>query len=587
MQQCFGLLRRFLPSIFVILLLAAPAELLAQSGNHDMVRSGGGYLSIIKLALITVAFLLWVRCADWVNRDSMKLGADTGLIPEIWNPINVVTFVIGFLAAISVPLFIAGYSAFVLTAFLPPMIYWFSRRGKLKSNPAIALKATAKPGDIPTAPPLPQDEGAVMDFVPAGEDDREKQVNLIRARQSEGFPNLKDLLDQCLKKRVDVVLMDYTREQAASRMQIDGAWHTLPLMDRVTGDALLISLKNLAGLNPADRRSKQLGFMRAISPTHKCDLEVISQGTQTGERIQVKFHKKVKERLTINQLGMWPEMGQRLAGHMNTPGITIISALPLGGLTSTWQAALEHSDKITRDCVAIVDHDDIESELENILIYRYDSTKGETPMSQMKQILLKQPDCIVVPNYTDAETLDVLSSEASTEERSVILQARANSAAEALIRVYSNSKKRPQFAAAVTSVTNQRLLRRLCEQCRVEVQVQPKLIQQLGGDPRQQNTIYTQFKMPPPEQRVDERGKPIEIPVCRACNGIGYLGRIAAFELLEVTDAVRQVLNQKPSPAAIEKVAVAEGKLPLIKEAYKLVLLGITSISEVQRALKS
>jgi len=588
MQLRFVKLRR--AALFAgFILMTVPTELLAQGGSHDLIRGGGGYLSLTKIGLIALVFLIWVRCADWINRDSMKLGKDTDLQPEIWNPISVSTFLIGFLAAISVPMFVAGYPIFVLAALTPPMIYWLIRRSKIKSMPGLALKAKAKVGTIPVAQPLPQDDGAIVEFIPAGDESKERQVNLIRARQTpeDGFTNLKDLIDQGLNQRADQVLIDYTREQAAGRVQVDGSWHPLPVMDRLSGDALLASLKYLAGLNPQDRRSAQQGVFRAISPNHKCDLEVLTQGTQTGERVQMKFHRKVKNQLTIIQLGMWPEMSKRLAEFMNAPGLTIISALPMGGLTSTWQAALDNSDRITRDCVGLVDVHSVENDMENITQHRFNMAEGQSPISILKAILLTQPDCLVVPDVVNSESLDALTFEAITQDRSVFCQAQAQSAAEALLQLYSLSKNRQQFAQAVTAVTNQRLLRRLCDNCKVEVQVQPQIIQQLGGDPREQTTVHTQYKLPPPDQRVDEKGKPIEFPTCKVCSGIGYVGRIAVFELLEITDNLRQVLMKQPTSEAIEKSARAEGKTSLIAEGYKLVLLGLTSIAEVQRVLKS
>jgi len=477
----------------------------------------------------------------------------------------------------------------VLCALAPVMIYWLVRRSKLKASPVLVLKAKAKAGDIPTAPPLPQDDGAVMEFVPAGQEPKDRQVNLIRARQAGegGFTKLKDLIDKSLNQRADQVLIDYSREQAAGRVQVDGSWHPLPVMDRISGDALLASLKYLAGLNPQDRRSAQQGRFRAISPSHKCDLEVLTQGTQTGERVQLKFHRRVKKQMTITQLGMWPEMSRQLAEKMNAPGLTIISALPTGGLTMTWQAALDISDRITRDCVGLVDVNNFENEMENITLHRFDIAEGQSPLSILKTVLLTQPDCLVVPDVVNSESLDALTYEAIAQDRSVFTQVQAKTAAEAILRLYSMSKNRQQFAQAVSAVTNQRLLRRLCDNCKVEVQVQPQLIQQLGGDPGQQTTLFTQYKMPPPEQRVDEKGKPVEYPICDVCAGIGYVGRIAVYELMLISDNLRQVLMKQPNAEAIEKAARGEGKTSFISEGYKLVLLGLTSIAEVQRVLKS
>ena len=195
-------------------------------------------------------------------------------------------------------------------------------------------------------------------------------------------------------------------------------------------------------------------------------------------------------------------------------------------------------------------------------------------------------DCLVVPEVMNSETLDILINQAVTQDRTVITQIGAKSAAEALLKLYSTSKDRPSFAKAASAATNQKLLRRLCDDCKTTVRVQPKMIQQLGGDPKVQTTLCRQFRLPPPEQRVDEKGRPIEFENCKTCDGIGYIGRIAAFEAIFVDDKVREALLKNPTVPAVEKAARAGGKLPLVSQAYKLVLMGLTTIQEVQRVMK-
>ena len=116
--------------------------------------------------------------------------------------------------------------------------------------------------------------------------------------------------------------------------------------------------------------------------------------------------------------------------------------------------------------------------------------------------------------------------------------------------------------------------------------MQPKVIAQLGGDPKQQSTIFNPWKLPPPEQRVDEKGKEIEFPPCETCGGLGYIGRIAVFEMISVNDELRQFIRKNPKAAPIEQEAVRLGKQPLASQAYRLVLLGVTSLAEAQRVLK-
>ena len=179
--------------------------------------------------------------------------------------------------------------------------------------------------------------------------------------------------------------------------------------------------------------------------------------------------------------------------------------------------------------------------------------------------------------------MDLLAQQASEHERAVVIRSQSTSAAEAFLRTYAQSKDRNTFLAAAKSITGQRLVRRLCEDCRVQVRVKPQMIQKLGGNPKKQGSLFNPWKLPPPAQRVDEKGNPIEFPPCPTCGGAGYIGRIAVFELLQIDEQLKAVIRKQPQAAAIEAAAVKLGKTPLVNQAYKLVLLGVTSIAEVQR----
>ena len=112
------------------------------------------------------------------------------------------------------------------------------------------------------------------------------------------------------------------------------------------------------------------------------------------------------------------------------------------------------------------------------------------------------------------------------------------------------------------------------------------MIQKLGGDPSKIKTLSRQWQLPPPEQRVDEKGNPIEFPPCSVCGGIGYIGRIAVFEMIAVNDAVREALKKTPKVAAIDAAAKqSKAKKSMKSSAYQLVLMDVTSLQEVQNVL--
>ena len=577
------------------LAIGLPTELLAQEGSaqeqaFEAMRRGrpGGYLSLLKLGLIAVIFILWVAVVDWINRDAMQFGKKTGLKPEFWNPIIVISFLIAFMVVITVPLFWAGYPVYVAFSLLPPMMYLLVRRGKLKQDAALARTVKSSKGKPVDEPPevLPQDDGAEVTFSPGGADDNDRKSRLIRARQTGGFADLKDLIFNAQFKRADQLLLDFTPNGVGIRILVDGTWHALEPMERQAGDAMLASLKYLTGLNVAERRAQQKGEVAAKSDHGKVRLVVVSQGVPTGERVVLRFDSGAQSAVPLDQLGMFPDMLDKVKQAMDHAGVSIISSPPGHGFTSTWQGALMTTDRLTRDCVAFINQDETESDIENVTPKYYDPVGGPPQVDALRALLLTQPDMLVVPQVEDAATMDLLVDQALNQERSILFRTPARSAAEALLRVYSQAGDRQKFLEATKVVTCQRLARRLCPTCRTEVRVQPQLIQQLGGEPRAQGTLFNQYQLPPPEQRIDEKGNPIEIPPCETCGGIGYIGRIAIFECLEMSDELRKVVRSNPQAATIEAAALKLGKKSLTQQAYQLVLLGVTSLAEVQRVLK-
>ena len=545
-----------------------------------------GSLSFLKLGLIVLIFLPWVGYVDSINRDNLQFGDKTGLQPEVWSPILVGSFLIGLLAVLLVPIFWAGFPVFVLAALAPPITYSLIRRGRIKSDDSIAKaieNQRKSAGDEYVIEELPQDEGADVSISTHGADSTEKQARLIRGRQSEEFPTVKDLIHSAQFKRTEQLVMDCSRDGARLRMLVDGVWHPGPPMEREVSDGVVVSLKSLAGLNPADRRSEQRGSFDVKSEFGKAKLDIRTQGVSTGERVFIQFVQAKKDVMQLDQLGMFPDMVQKLCESLNTAGITIISAPAGHGLTSTWQGAITSSDRLTRDIVGFYDVNETDTDLENIVPRPYDPAAGETSFESLKKALLSQPDAVIAPTITDSETMDLLVQQANEHERAVVTRSQASSAAEAFLRVYAQSKDRNAFLTAAKTTTCQRLVRRLCDDCRVQVRVKPEMIQKLGGNPKKQGSVFNQFKLPPPAQRVDENGEPIEFPPCPTCGGAGYIGRIAVFELLQLDEQLRAFIRKQPQAAAIEAAAVKRGKTPLINQAYKLVLLGVTSIAEVQR----
>ena len=546
---------------------------------HTIDRGPGGYFAWWKLLMIALVFVMWVKMTDWMNQDTIKFQKQHGLAPQVWNPISIIAFLLGlFGIVINIPWFVLGFPLYVLFAFTPFLAYMLMRRGKV--DPA---KKDDEEGEA-----LPDYDKMPVKIKPAGDSADHCQANLIRARQSPVYGEMVDMFYDYAFRRVEILMLDFTRESVARKLQIDGAWIDQEPLDRQTGDAMLASMKYLANLDPFDRRSRQSGQFDSKIRRLEIVNRLTTQGTPQGERAILKFEIEQEMSNDLRKLGMWEDEYSQLMSVLEEPGYTIVSAPPGQGLSTTWKALLHSVDRFVSDWVALIDINERETDIENIEPTRFDPNAGESPAQFLEKLLLKEPTGLVVPNPVDAKTLDRLTREIDMENRRVISRIQAKSAVEAVLRIMTLSKEhRSRYIQVVRAATCQKLVRRLCDSCKQPVQTTPQLIQQLGGDPANPPVIYSHYQPPPPEQRVDERGKPIEIPVCKTCGGIGYIGRIGVFEVLFINDQIREAMEKSPKVETVTQAAVQSGHRNLAQQAYRLVLEGVTSIQEIQRVLKS
>ena len=439
----------------------------------------------------------------------------------------------------------------------------------------MATKKSNKSGEV-VLPPL--------EFKPKVSDRQQQQGLLLACRQVEQFPAAVMLLAQAMENRADQILMDFAQQGVAVRFRVNGLWEAMPPMDRVTGDAVLVVLKRLCLCNPADRRSRQTGKL-PFSLNGDWIVDFMSQGTPTGERVLMRIEPKKPILKTLSDLGMRDKMQELVKAMLNgNDGLAIISGPPGHGLPTSWRIALEAADKFVRDFHIFEDKATAEAELINITQHLYDSAAGENPMTLLPSLLLKQPDVLVLPDFVNEQTAETVCEEVTEEHRHAITKVVAPTAVEALVKLATTYPKQATTLMKIAvGVTNQRLLRRLCDKCRQPFQPTPQLLQKLGIPAGRVQVLYQPFIPPPPEQRVDAKGNPIEIEICKQCGGRGYFGRIGVFEFLTVNDAIRAAVLKQPNAAFVTPVAVQQGHRGLQEEAILTVALGLTSLQELQR----
>lgn len=551
------------------------------------------YISWWKVLIAYFVFWYWLRCVNWVNQDVQLEGKPVGLSHKVWNPIVALPFVGAMLLVFVIPIFFAGIVVPVFALFLPLTIYivqrnsrmveerkvmtgphlrhWFSNFGRRRKQDLVIKK--------------PHEEGAPVVLEAIAADRQLAQANTIAARQSPAYLTVKQVLADGLDRRAEKVLLDYTRDSVAVRIDVDGVWHPLEGMDRATGDQMLAVMKKLAGVNIAERQQRQQGKFSATYQGARTPLTLTSQGVPTGERVVLELEVKKDNLDTLTDLGMRDKTQQQLRELMAArQGLVLFSAAPGNGLTTLWQASLHSADRLLRDFISIEDKHKPGPVIENVVVEAYDSAAGQTPDLVLPKLLLKQPEVLVFPDLVNAATVNLVCREVTTEERIAFSMVPAKDAAEALARVAALKPDVALLAQAVTGVVNCRLVRRLCTTCRQAFEPPPELLQRLRLPPGRVKQLYRQYQPPPPGSE-EAKNAP---EVCPDCGGLGYRGRVGIYELLIVDQRLRQVLASQPGNVeALRQAARAGGHRGLQEEGILVVAKGLTSLNELQRVLKA
>ena len=416
----------------------------------------------------------------------------------------------------------------------------------------------------------------------------EAQGLMIAARQLPGYPVALVILANAITSRADRILMDYSAQGATVRYRIDGVWETLPPVDRPTGDAALVVYKKMFGLNPAERRAKQDAKFATNFKDTDWVITFTSAGVPSGERVLFQIDTKKPTIKTLNDIGMREAMQETFRGMLNADkGIVLVSGPPGQGLPTSWRISLESADKFVRDFVSLVNKAEPDPEIINVAQNYFEVGVGESPEEQFEKMLLKQPDVLVMPSLVNSYIADRVIDQINTLGKHSITRMVATDAVDAIIKLLTTYKpEAKEIVKLLSGVLNQRLVRRLCEKCKQPFQPTPQLLQKLGIPAGRVQKLFQPTIPPPPEQRVDAKGNPIEIEICKKCNGRGYYGRLAIFELLTVDDKLRQVVVKSAgNPDAIRQFAKQNGHLGFQEEGILACALGMTSLQEIQKMM--
>ena len=549
--------------------------------NSGFVRGKGSYLSVWKILLVYFFFLLWVYHATWVSRDSQELKNVSYLR---WNPIIFGVFFGAFALQWLIPYYWVGF-ALVVVAYLAPLITYIVIRNKGVTNDKRVMtpehirfwfsETLAPLGvKISTERKAAHEKGPPVTLEARDADEVEMQARPIRARQLEGFQEARQLVANALTVRGSAIMLDYTQQAVGVRFMIDGVWHNHEGLDRESGDTLLASLKVLCGLNPQERQKRQKGAFLAKHEGLNYECSLASQGVQTGERVVIQMVDPLIHLETLEDLGLAEKMREEVAATFSERrGFILVSAPATHGLRTSTHVMLSKTDRFTREFLACEEESHRYVEVENCPVHTFSAAKGETPMNMLPRLFRMAPDVMVCRDLVNGESVDLLCDEINVDDgRLIVSTVRAKDAVDAIMRVLALGADRRLFAESLHTVICQRLVRKLCEECKEAYAPPPQVLKQLGIPEGKIPAFYR-----PPQQPEEP---------CEACRDLGYVGRTGLFEILKVSDGLRKAIAKGATAEQLREVARRSRHRNMQAEGVLMVAKGITSLAEVMRVLK-
>ena len=543
-------------------------------------RGPGFYFSLFKIALVCALFFLWVKTTDWVSQDCLRLSLNY----LVWNSVVFGVFAAAFLLLWVLPWFEVAYALMVVAYLAPLGVYLIIRNKAVEAHQRVmtpdhlrhvfAHVAGLLGVKIATEKKLDYQKGPPVQFKASAGGGRDGEANILLARRSPGYVPAKEIVADMLDRRGDSIMLEFTPQNVAMRFQIDGVWHNVDPLEVNNGNLILAVLKTMAGLDANERVKRQEGMFPADYKGIHYGVKLQTKGVETGEQAILHFHPTKAPVHTLEELGMRAKTQEQLKELLNQPkGFVVFSSMPYGGLSNLFDAALKSCDRYMRDFAAVEDVNQREHEIENIQVTTYNSALKETPLPALEKIVRTYPNALVVRTLTDAGTAKFLCEQVG-EDRLVLTSLRAKDAPETLLRVLMLKVPPKDFVNAVTGIICVRLVRKLCDECKEEYPTPPEVLQQFGIPAGKVQALYR-----PPTQ-ADPK-KP-----CPKCQGIGYFGRTGLFELIVVDDGVREVLMKSPKLDLVRAAARRGGMKTFQEEGLVLVVKGVTSLTELQRALK-
>jgi len=365
------------------------------------------------------------------------------------------------------------------------------------------------------------------------------------------------VLSQAIKVRASDIHFEPYEDNFIVRYRVDGILQEVLTHDSRLSAPIISRLKIIARLDIAERRKPQDGRVSLSLGTNKIDVRVSTLPSSYGERVVLRLLDKKAAQINITDLGL-PEsiLNTYKTALTFSEGIILVTGPTGSGKTTTLYSGLRHVSDSSQNILTV--EDPIEYTLPGIGQTQVNAKAGYDFASGLRSILRQDPDIVMVGEIRDIETAKI-AIQASLTGHLVLSTVHTNSAIGAIARLRDMGIESYLLASSIRMVVSQRLVRRLCTKCRIEITASDSMQQKFSL-----NSGSTVFQ---------PNG-------CAECGHSGFKGRVALAECISVTDELKALIHDEASESALEKCAF-KNTLSIDASATKLLLEGVTSYEEL------
>ena len=373
------------------------------------------------------------------------------------------------------------------------------------------------------------------------------------------------LLTQAVRDRASDIHLEPQGDKVRVRFRIDGVLREITELPEEMAQSLVSRIKVMAEMNIVERRRPQDGQITTEIDGRPLDIRVATTPTIWGEKAVLRLLDKTRGLLTLGELGMAPDISAAVSELVTSPFGMVICAGPTGsGKTTSLYAALKAIESPSRNITTI--EDPVEYVMPSINQIQVNNQAGVTFADGLRSILRQDPDVILVGEIRDVETARIAVQSALTGHL-VLSSVHATDSATALQRFRDMGIEPFLVTSSVLAVMSQRLVRRICPHCRAPYE--PTL---------SERTFFDQHGGGSKDVFWHGAG-------CNLCSHTGYSHRVGVYELLRVSEAIKNLILNDAGSEAIRAVAVTEGMRTLQDEVLRLVRDDITTIAEAARTV--